>query len=54
MSTNPQEHQSVLEDQKPRPPAPADVVMKALGVLIAMTPLFYCAGVLLASMGQHF
>jgi hypothetical protein len=28
--------------------------MKALGVLIVMSPLFYCAGVLLASMGLRF
>ena len=54
MSTNPQEHQAVLDDRTPRPSEPVDVVMKALGVLIAMTPLFYCAGVLLASMGLHF
>ena len=54
MSNNPQEHQSILEDPKPRPPETVEAVMKAVGVLIAMTPLFYCAGVLLASMGLHF
>jgi hypothetical protein len=31
-----------------------EVMMKALGVLIAMSALFYCAGLLLASMGLHF
>jgi hypothetical protein len=31
-----------------------EVMMKALGVLIVMSPLFYCAGLLLASMGLHF
>ena len=54
MSNHPQECQSILEDPKPRPPETVEAVMKALGVLIAMTPLFYCAGVLLASMGLHF
>jgi hypothetical protein len=54
MSTNLQEYQSVLKDQEPRPPEPAEAVLKALGVLIASTPLFCCAGVLLASMGLHF
>ena len=29
-------------------------MMKALGVLIVMSPLFYCAGLLFASMGLHF
>ena len=54
MSNNLQQRQSILEDPKPRPPETVEAVMKAVGVLIAMTPLFYCAGVLLASIGLHF
>jgi len=51
---NTPEHRAVLDDRNPRPSEPMEVMMKALGVLIVMSPLFYCAGLLLASMGLHF
>ena len=38
---NTPEHQAVLDDRNPRPSEPMEVMMKALGVLIIMSPLFY-------------